>query len=88
MKANMFANEGAAVITMPAAAARKRVPAQAQCSRDLRFIFGVCLVAFLIVGLLSRVVRLKWLPGTRQGTSLLEEARTAAETVVEFVSMN
>ncbi len=88
MKADMFANEGAAVITMTAPAARKRAHTHAHCSPDLRFIFGVCVVAFLLVGVLSRLVRLQWLPGSRQGTTLLEEARTAAETVVEFVSMN
>jgi len=88
MKADMFANEGAAVITMTRPAERKRVHTHAHCSPDLRFIFGVCVVAFLVVGVLSRLVRLKWLPGARQGTTLLEEARTAAETVVEFVSMN
>ena len=88
MKAERFANEGAAVMNMTPATVRKRVPGHGHCSRDLRFIFGVCLVAFLVVGMLSRLVRLQWLPGTRQGTSLLEEARTAAETVVEFVSMN
>jgi hypothetical protein len=88
MKADMFANEGAAVITMAAPAARKRVHTHAHCSPDLKFIFGVCVVAFLLVGVLSRLVRLQWLPGSRQSTTLLEEARTAAETGVEFVSMN
>lgn len=88
MKADMFANEGAAVITMAHPAERKRVHTHAHCTPDLRFIFGVCVVAFLMVGVLSRLVRLRWLPGTRQGATLLEEARTAAETVVEFVSMN
>lgn len=44
MKAEMFANEGTAVMNMTPATARKRVPGHGHCSRDLRFIFGVCLL--------------------------------------------
>jgi|LauGreDrversion4_2_1035121.scaffolds.fasta_scaffold29063_4 hypothetical protein len=55
---------------------------------DLRFIFAVCVAAFLVVALVARVLRVRWLASEKSGGTLLDEARSAAGMVVEFVSMN
>lgn len=55
---------------------------------DLRFIFAVCVAAFLMVALVARVLRVRWLAPEKSGGTLLDEARSAAGMVVEFVSMN
>jgi len=55
---------------------------------DLRFIFAVCVAAFLVVAVVARVLRVRWLASEKSGGTLLDEARSAAGMVVEFVSMN
>jgi len=55
---------------------------------DLRFIFAVCVAAFLVVALVARVLKVQWLASEKAGGTLFDEARSAAGMVVEFVSMN
>jgi hypothetical protein len=55
---------------------------------DLKFIFGVCVVAFFVVACVGRLSRRHLLPTEPGRLSLLAEAKSAAAMVVEFVAMS
>jgi hypothetical protein len=57
-------------------------------NRDLKVIFGICVAAFFVVACVARVLRWDWLATGAARMSLAEEARSAAATVVGYVSMS
>jgi hypothetical protein len=63
-------------------------PLRSRGAGDLKFIFAVCVVAFFVVACVGRLSRRHLLPTEPGRLSLLEEARSAAAMVVEFVSMS
>jgi len=82
--AQTFPNQPHRVATSP----HRSVMTKGAETADLRFIFAVCVAAFLVVALVARVLRVRWLASEKSGGTLLDEARSAAGMVVEFVSMN
>ena len=57
-------------------------------NRDLKLIFGICVGAFFLVACVARVLRWNWLATGAGRLSLADEARSAAATVVGYVSMS
>jgi len=82
--AQTFTNQGPRISAGP----QRYAPTKGAETADLRFIFAVCVAAFLVVALVARVLRVRWLAPEKSGGTLLDEARSAAGMVVEFVSMN
>lgn len=84
MKAEIFDGKpGSLLASQPAAPASRN-----RQNRDLKLIFGICVGAFFVVACVARVLRWDWLATGSTRLSLANEARSAAATVVGYVSMS
>ena len=84
MKAQILDGKSASVLAPSAKAQATGVPG----NRDLKLIFGICVGAFFLVACVARVVGWDWLATGASRLSLADEARSAAATVVGYVSMS
>ena len=84
MKAQVLEGKQASLLESRAAA-----PGTGEAgNRDLKLIFGICVGAFFLVACVARVLRWDWLATGASRLSLADEARSAAATVVGYVSMS
>jgi len=63
-----------------------------QEAKEFRFIYAVCFVIFLMVAIIARLLPAQWRPWSRftaaQGrTSIIDEAKAAANTFIPFAFM-